>query len=62
METFTDALITIVVLGGILVLSAIVTNAFARAMYYRCAGCGALNAKRRAHCRMCGAELNKATD
>lgn len=52
-----DALLTIVVLGGILVLSAAVTELFARKMYRRCEGCGALNARRRARCRACGRPL-----
>lgn len=59
MKTFIDTLITIVVLGGILVLSAILTSVFTRAMYYRCVACGALNAKRRTHCRICGTELTQ---
>jgi hypothetical protein len=53
MKNLGDTLLTIVVLGGILVLSAVLTNLFTRAMYYRCEGCNALNAKRRTHCRIC---------
>jgi hypothetical protein len=52
-----DTLLSVVVFVGILVLSALITNWFARAMYQRCAGCGTLNAKRRAHCRACNDEL-----
>jgi hypothetical protein len=52
-----DTLLSILVLGGILVLSAIITNLFARRMYNRCAECGTLNAKRRTHCRACNVEL-----
>ena len=52
-----DTLLSILVLVGILVVCAVITNWFARTMYKRCAGCGTLNAKRRAHCRSCGAEL-----
>ena len=52
-----DILLTIVVLGGILVLSGIFTSVFTRKMYYRCAECKELNAKRRTHCRICGNEL-----
>ena len=52
-----DTLLSILVLVGILVVSAVVTNWFARTMYKRCAGCGTLNAKRRTHCRSCGVEL-----
>ena len=54
MKSLTDTLLTIAVLGGILVLSAVFTNLFTRKMYYRCAECGNLNAKRRTHCRICG--------
>ena len=57
MKRFTDTLLTIVVLGGILVLSAVFTNLYARKMYNRCANCGALNAKRRTHCRICNESL-----
>ena len=52
-----ETLLSILVLVGILVVSAVVTNWFARTMYYRCAACGTLNAKRRAQCRSCGAGL-----
>jgi hypothetical protein len=53
MKTFLDTLLTIAVLGGILVVSAVITNFYVRAMYNRCSGCAALNAKRRSHCRVC---------
>ena len=52
-----DTLLSILVLVGILVASAVITNWFARTMYNRCAACGTLNAKRRAQCRSCGAPL-----
>jgi ribosomal protein S27E len=54
MKGLSDTLLTIAVLGGILVLSAVLTNLFTRKMYYRCAKCRNLNAKRRTHCRICG--------
>lgn len=57
MKGFADTLLTVAVLGGILVLSGFITRAFTRKMYYRCAGCGNLNAKRRTHCRICGEPL-----
>jgi hypothetical protein len=57
MKDLLDTLLTIVVLGGILLLSAVFTNLFTRKMYFKCAQCGSLNAKRRAHCRVCGDEL-----
>ncbi|HLG12963.1 MAG TPA: hypothetical protein VJH03_00345 [Blastocatellia bacterium] len=57
MKSFTDALLTIVVLGGILVLSALFTHAFTKRMYYRCSECRNLNAKRRTHCRVCNTPL-----
>jgi hypothetical protein len=52
-----DALLSVAVLGGILVVSALITNWFARAMYNRCAECGTLNAKRRTHCRGCNTAI-----
>jgi len=54
MKSLTDTLLTIAVLGGILVLSAVFTSIFTRKMYYRCDECHNLNAKRRTHCRICG--------
>ena len=54
MKSLIDTLLTIAVLGGILVLSAIFTSVFTRKMYYRCTDCGNLNAKRRSNCRICG--------
>ena len=57
MKSLTDTLLTIAVLCGILVLSAFLTNLFTRKMYYRCAQCRNLNAKRRTHCRICGNQL-----
>ncbi|HVQ37752.1 MAG TPA: hypothetical protein VMS31_09475 [Pyrinomonadaceae bacterium] len=52
-----DLLLNLVVLVGILGISAIITTGFARAMYIRCTGCGTLNAKRRRQCRACHQEL-----
>ena len=60
MKGLTDTLLTIAVLGGILVLSAVFTNLFTRKMYYRCAECRNLNAKRRTHCRICGNLLHSS--
>ncbi|HWP45140.1 MAG TPA: hypothetical protein VNO14_18000 [Blastocatellia bacterium] len=57
MNSITDTILTIAVLGGILVLSAVITNLFTRWMYYTCSECRALNAKRRSHCRICGSPL-----
>ncbi len=54
MKSLGDTLLTVAVLGGILVLSAVFTNWFTRRMYYKCTECGNLNAKRRTHCRVCG--------
>jgi rRNA maturation endonuclease Nob1 len=53
----TDALLTIAVVVAVLVLPLIITNLFVRKMYYRCSGCGSLNAKRRINCRVCGDDL-----
>ncbi|HEV7902339.1 MAG TPA: hypothetical protein VGO96_00755 [Pyrinomonadaceae bacterium] len=52
-----DTLLSIAVLVGILLLSALITNWFARTMYNRCPSCGTLNAKRRANCRSCNNAL-----
>ena len=62
MKSVGDALLTIAVLGGILVLSAIFTNLFTRKMYFTCGECRALNAKRRSHCRVCGNELSETRE
>jgi hypothetical protein len=48
-----DTLLGVLVLAAILVVSALITNWFARTMYNRCAACGTLNARRRTHCRAC---------
>jgi hypothetical protein len=52
-----DTLLSILVLVGILLVSAVITSWFARTMYKRCVACATLNAKRRTHCRSCGAEF-----
>jgi hypothetical protein len=52
-----DTLLSILVLVGILGVSAFITHWFARTMYNRCGSCGTLNAKRRAQCRSCGKEI-----
>jgi hypothetical protein len=54
-----DAILNVVVLVGILGLSAVVTQVFARAMYLRCSSCHTLNARRRTHCRSCQRELRQ---
>jgi len=52
-----DTLLSLAVLFGILISSALITNWFARTMYNRCPQCGTLNARRRQHCRGCNFEL-----
>jgi hypothetical protein len=52
-----ELLLNLVVLVGILGLSAIITAWFARTMYIRCSACGTLNARRRTLCRICQKEL-----
>jgi hypothetical protein len=59
MKAFGDALINILVLGGILILAALLTNLFTRKMYNRCPQCRNLNAKRRSHCRVCGTPIDE---
>jgi hypothetical protein len=56
-----DFLINIALLVVILGSSALLTNAFTRRMYYKCARCGSLNAKRRTQCRICQAPIGPAT-
>jgi hypothetical protein len=57
MDALGDIVISIAVLGGILIGSALLTNLFIKIMYYRCPECAAINAKRRTHCRLCGTAL-----
>jgi hypothetical protein len=54
MRNISDTILSLVVLGAILLVSAVITNLFARAMYKNCRKCGNLNAKRRVQCRICG--------
>ncbi len=49
-NTFLNVVVVVAILG----VSAVVTQLFARAMYYRCPSCHTLNAKRRDQCRSCG--------
>jgi hypothetical protein len=58
MNDWGDTILSIVVLGGILVGSAILTNLFVNKMYFKCSRCATLNAKRRSNCRNCGNRLN----
>jgi hypothetical protein len=60
MKNLGDVVLTVVVLGGILIVSALFTNWFTRKMYYKCEGCGTLNAKRRTRCRNCDSPLSIA--
>jgi hypothetical protein len=55
-----ELLLNLLVLVGILGLSAIITGWFARTMYVRCLACGTLNARRRAQCRSCEQDLFRA--
>lgn len=57
MKGFSDTVLTVFVIGAVLIVPLILTNLFVRKMYYKCAGCGALNAKRRTNCRLCGHPL-----
>jgi len=58
MKNLGEILLTVLVLGGILVFSAVLTNLFTRKMYFKCTECKNLNAKRRTHCRICGSVLS----
>lgn len=52
-----ETLLNLALLVGILGASTLLTELFARKMYFRCEGCGTLNAKRRSQCRKCGQAL-----
>ncbi|OFW18057.1 MAG: hypothetical protein A3H27_14290 [Acidobacteria bacterium RIFCSPLOWO2_02_FULL_59_13] len=52
-----ETVLNVAVLAGILGASAVLTELFARKMYYRCTKCATLNAKRRSQCRQCGEKL-----
>ena len=52
-----QTLLNIALVVGILGVSAVVTQLFARAMYLTCSQCHTLNARRRSQCRKCGANL-----
>lgn len=52
-----DTLFSILIVGGILLVSFLATQLFARAMYLQCPSCGTLNARRRDVCRQCGETL-----
>jgi len=54
-ETLEQIVLAAAILGG----SALVTQAFARAMYVTCVRCGTLNARRRRECRRCGLPLRE---
>ena len=49
-----DWAINIALLLFILGSSAAATQLYVKLAYYKCASCGALNAKRRTQCRICG--------
>ncbi|MDE2925134.1 MAG: hypothetical protein OXT71_01905 [Acidobacteriota bacterium] len=50
-------ILSVLVVVGILVGCALLTQLFARVMYRRCPECGILNARRRWQCRQCGVPL-----
>ncbi|HKS30461.1 MAG TPA: hypothetical protein VJS44_21725 [Pyrinomonadaceae bacterium] len=52
-----DTVLGFAVLAAILIVSALITNWFARTMYNRCGSCGTLNARRRSQCRACDKEI-----
>jgi hypothetical protein len=52
-----ETLLGFAVLAAILIVSALITNWFARTMYNRCTNCGTLNARRRSQCRACEHEI-----
>lgn len=52
-----ETLLGFALLAAILIVSALITNWFARTMYNRCGHCGTLNARRRSQCRSCSQEI-----
>jgi hypothetical protein len=56
-----STLLAVLLVIAILGLSALLTHAFARAMYLTCPACRTLNARRRTLCRNCGQDLRKLT-
>lgn len=52
-----ETVVGFAVLAAILIVSALITNWFARTMYNRCGSCGTLNARRRQQCRSCDQEI-----
>ncbi len=50
MDFLLQAGLVVLVLGS----GAWITSAYLRWAYFKCAGCGNLNAKRRSRCRICG--------
>lgn len=52
-----DTLVNVLLLVGILGVSAFITQWFTKRMYNRCSKCATLNARRRSECRSCGTLL-----
>lgn len=52
-----DTLLSIALVAAILLVSGVLTNLFARAMYITCPQCHTLNARRRTQCRKCGRKI-----
>lgn len=52
-----ETLLGFALMAAILIVSALITNWFARHMYNRCTHCGTLNARRRTQCRSCEHEI-----
>ena len=57
LQMMRETLVSLALVVGILGLSAVLTELFARKMYNRCPQCKTLNAKRRSQCRACGQPL-----
>jgi len=54
-----ETLLSVLVVAGILGVSAVATQLLARAMYNRCLSCHTLNARRRERCRSCDEPLSQ---
>ncbi|MND02296.1 hypothetical protein D3C83_216270 [compost metagenome] len=53
----TDLLLNIALAAFVLGSGVVATQIYVRLAYFKCAGCGSLNAKRRSECRICGHAL-----
>jgi rRNA maturation endonuclease Nob1 len=56
--TVMDLLLNIALATFVLGSGVVATQIYVKLAYFKCAGCGSLNAKRRSECRVCGHALS----